>query len=241
MNLIFCMAGLYRRFLDAGYRTQKYLLPWGQDVVLQRVMAPLVSGCNGEIVLVANLRDTKARDAILAVMAGFGIPARNLCFVPDTQGQAQTAALGCDHLEKITPLSNRRVLMHNVDTVVEGRDLANIDAILTRDHGWIDTFSASSPAYSYVAMDDAGIVTAIAEKRVISPHATTGLYGFGSIDLFRGYLGRAQRAGAEFYISDVYRAMIEDGQRVRAGVPEPGMRTVILGTPDEYRSAVGIL
>jgi hypothetical protein len=238
MNLIFCMAGLYRRFLDAGYTTQKYLLPWGDDVILGRVLAPLVNGCRGKVVLVANQRDIRARDRIIATMARFDIPTRNLCFVPDTKGQAHTAVLGCKHLETIGGLEDHRVLLHNVDTVVEGRDLRVVDEILARDDGWIDTFPASSPAYSYVSVDGDGVVQAIAEKKVISAHATTGLYGFASIDLLHRYFQQTQQNGSELYVSDLYRTMLQDGRRLRAGFQTAAMRTIILGTPLEYVAAV---
>jgi hypothetical protein len=232
------MAGLYRRFLEAGYKTQKYLLPWGGDVVLDRVLAPLVKSIKGKVVLVANQRDMGAKGRIIAVMARFGIPECNLCFVPDTKGQAHTAVLGCQHLEGLGTLKDQRILLHNIDTVVEGRDLDSVFELLGQYDGWIDTFPASSPAYSYVSIGSDGFIDAMAEKRVISAHATTGLYGFSSIKTLQKYFEGSLQIGNELYVSDLYRTMLQDGKRLCAGFHSARMRTIILGTPSEYLAAV---
>lgn len=238
MNMIFCMAGIYRRFREAGYTTPKYLLPWKGSTVLHHVLAPLLGGPVSEAVLVANRRDEAWRADIERVMAEFAIPLDRLCLVGDTRGQAETAEIGCAHLDQVARPGDRRVLFHNVDTVVEGRDLAAIAATLAGHDGWIDTLTSDSPAYSYVSVDDSGLVREMAEKRVISPHATTGLYGFGSIDRYLEAMRRSVPERAELYISDVYRTMLAEGGRIAVGLPAPGARTIILGTPAEYEAAV---
>jgi hypothetical protein len=131
------------------------------------------------------------------------------------------------------------VVFHNIDTILLGRDYAAIAAQLRRCGGFIDTFDADSERYSYVDLDPTGRVTAIAEKQVISRHATSGLYGFSSA---RAYLAAYERAtahadGKERYISTVYAGMIARGERICAGGPDDRAKTVILGTPEEYEAA----
>jgi hypothetical protein len=223
--VVLCMAGRYRRFRDAGYALPKYLLPARGRRILEWVVDGL--GPDG-LLLVANNADLPHEPAIRdCVPAG-----TEILWLGDTSGQAETAAHGAQRL--VDDDVGGPVLFHNVDTIVRGRDLGEIGQILRRADGFVDTFPSDSPAFSYVALDGER-VTAIAEKVVISPHATSGLYGFASP---QRYLGAASTAVAsrEFYVSDVYRRMLEDGARIEVLPPAPGHETVVLGTPAEYEA-----
>jgi dTDP-glucose pyrophosphorylase len=233
------MAGIYRRFREAGYTTPKYLLPVDGAPLLTRLAAALAPQVD-EVVLVANTRDDAHRDAIVDAMARAGGPAAALHFVGDTSGQAETAAIGARLTRGGGP-----VLFHNVDTLLFGRDLRAYAAALAHADGLIDVFPNDSAAYSYVAVDGASApggfarVVDIAEKRVISPFATTGLYGFASAVAYLEHAARAtDRSGGEFYISDVYRHMLDHGATLLAPTDVAGHRTVVLGTPAEYEAWV---
>ncbi|MFW5753119.1 MAG: hypothetical protein ACOCYV_03640, partial [Planctomycetota bacterium] len=179
MDLVFCMAGLYRRFREAGYIEAKFLLPWhGRPLLASIVEAMLVGEAFDRVVLIANERDVPVRDRILEAVRPAGVGAEDLVFIGDTDGQASTAALAVEQLEQRSASPDRRVVFHNIDTLIIGRDWNAVGELLTRCDGWIDTFSADTPDYSYVAVDAAQRVTAIQEKEVISPHATTGCYAF---------------------------------------------------------------
>lgn len=238
MNLVYCMAGVYRRFREAGYTTPKFLLPWdGRPVIehiVERMYDPAVFA---DAVFVANQRDRAHQGKIHAVLARLGIPSDRLVFVGDTRGQAETALLGLEHLEKVGASPAAPVLFHNIDTVLIGRDFRAIARVLGSSDGYIDVFDAISPAYSYVRAGNDGVVTEIAEKVVISRHATTGLYGFGSGTLYREWASQAAYRG-EFYISDVYKAMLAADLTIRINTGDAGHRTVIIGTPAEYESVV---
>lgn len=99
--------------------------------------------------------------------------------------------------------------------------------------GWIATFKSTSPHHSYVRTDDAGVVTAIAEKVVISDQAVAGLYLFedGSqfADAAHTVLDEDRRVLGEFYVSTVLDEMIRRGLVLRT-FP---CRVDILGTPEE--------
>lgn len=221
--LVLCMAGLYRRFRDAGYTTPKFLLPVGEETLLARIARLLPAP---ELLLVANERDREHEAAIRAA-----VPTGGLLFVGDTSGQAETAAIGA---RELAPRWTGPVLFHNVDTLVIGRDLHRIGEILARADGFVDVFDSDSPAYSYVAVDGAR-VTAIAEKVVISRHATTGLYGFRSCATYlEACAATTTRSRGEFYVSDVYRTLLERGGVVEIDAAREGQDTVVLGTPEEY-------
>src|SRR5688572_15789668 len=126
--LVLCMAGLYRRFRDAGYTTPKFLLPVGDETLLARIARLLPAPT---LLLVANERDREHEPAIRA-----SVPAdAGLIFVGDTSGQAETAAIGARELR---PRWDGPVLFHNVDTIVIGRDLRRIGEILGRADGFVD-------------------------------------------------------------------------------------------------------
>jgi hypothetical protein len=239
MNLILCMAGLYRRFRDAGYTVPKFLLSWEDGTILSAVLWHLrADGAFSSVLLVGNQRDSVFRPHIEAILREQGLPSDALVLIEDTGGQAETALLGAEELERRLRPSDRRVVFHNIDTILLGRDYRSIARHLDACDGYIDTFEADSPAYSYVRIGEHGLVTDIAEKRVISPHATTGLYAFSSLDDYRAAYAACRWGNGERYISSLYRSMIEAGARIHAGGSASSADTIILGTPDEYESAL---
>ncbi len=226
------MAGLYRRFREAGYTTPKFLLPVGERSILQWIVAELAPE---RLLLIANERDRPHEAQILQAVAAAGVPNVVVQFIGDTSGQAETAAIGARFA--VEQGWNGPLIFHNIDTVVLERDLGAIAAVLAQADGFIDVFVQDSAAYSYVAVTN-GFVTRIAEKVVISPHATTGLYGFASPTVYlRAAAITTARSGGEFYISDVYQRMLDDGARI-AVRPDPKHRTLVLGTPAQYEAHI---
>lgn len=227
-TLALCMAGTWRRFREAGYTTPKYLLPLQGRPILSHIVDELAPS---RLLLVANKRDRDWESAIKEAA-----PTGALHFIDDTEGQAATALEAADlamaHGWGATPF-----VLHNVDTILYDRSLRKIGDELQWSTGFIDVFEASNPAYSYVSFDDRRNVTAIAEKKVISRWATTGLYGFSSPETYVHHASTTnKRSGGEFYVSDVYQKMLERGASIR--VDPTARRTVVLGTPEEYEAYV---
>lgn len=231
--VILCMAGLYRRFREAGYETPKFLLPYQGRTILEHVAAHLPTE---HLLLVANRRDEAHADAI-----GRAVPSARTLWVGDTAGQAETAAIGAR--EAVQLGWDEPLVFHNIDTIIEGRDLEVIGEILREASGYIDVFRSESAAYSYVQVDETNQVQAIAEKVPISPWATTGLYGFSSAADYLSWYEATRAAKrtslGEFYISDVYGVMLDAGRQLMAPPPETSYRTTILGTPAEYEAHTG--
>lgn len=233
------MAGVYRRFREAGYTRAKFLLPWRGRPLLAHIINELCAGFSPRrLLLLGNERDRGSEPELRAILAGCGHGAATLAWTVDTDGQATTALLALDRLEQ-PAAAPAPVFFHNIDTLLCGRDLAEAaTAMAAGADGWIDVFRADSPAYSYVAVDPAGRVTAIREKEVISPWATSGLYGFGSPALYRTAYHATQAAGSERYISAVYARLIADGGCVLAPTPAAAQQTLVFGTPAEYEALV---
>jgi CTP:molybdopterin cytidylyltransferase MocA len=232
MILILTMAGKYQRFADEGYRTPKYLLPWGDRVILWTILSELTKSKDFiDTFLIGNLRDEKHMPHVRAIMKNLGISPDNLILIPDTRGQAETAAIGLSAVEKLHATYHNSVVFHNVDTILYGRDLKQVASALKRADGFIDVFGSNNRAYSYVLVEEAQ-VREIAEKIVVSDLATSGFYGFASAATFRKHY----RVG-DIYISSVYKSLIAAGGMVLAGPKHQEADTVVLGTPSEYVNA----
>ena len=73
----------------------------------------------------------------------------------------------------------------------------------------------------------------MAEKIVVSDLATSGLYGFQTVDLYRRLYERLPC----LYISGMYKNLIEEKGLVVVGEKHLESDTVVLGTPSEYLAA----
>ncbi|NVJ47780.1 MAG: hypothetical protein HWE07_11660 [Cytophagia bacterium] len=234
MNLIITMAGKYLRFKNAGYTTPKYLLKLSNgDSILKEVLKRLIGNYKFEkTVLIANNADVEFREQIHKTLKTSNADEYEILFTRDTRGQAETALLAIEALEK-SSCKSQKILIHNIDTVLIDRDISRISQLLDEYDGYIDVFEATGKNYSYVKTDETNVIVDIKEKEVISNKATTGLYGFRNMKEFKDYYKRLQTS-REHYISFIYEMMIQDKKRIV--VNQKYAPTVILGTPEEYET-----
>lgn len=109
--------------------------------------------------------------------------------------------------------------------------------------GIIFTFHSVHPKWSFAATKpQSDEVTAVAEKRPISHHATVGVYYFRRVQDFRDGVARMmaanKRVNNEFYVAPVYNELLAQGKRIRI---LPVDEFWGLGTPEEveeFRIAV---
>ncbi len=238
-TLCLCLAGLGSRFTKEGYTTPKFLLPMkdGVTAILKEILLGFQGMEQGVALLVFNERYTDWKPQIDEALSGlpFDVVVR---FIGDTQGQAETAMRAIGFLEEALPqMVGKPLIFHNGDTVLYGRDAALVAEKLQSHDGVIDSFAMNSPAYSYVVVDDHDVVTEMREKVVISDRATTGMYGFKDVATYTAYYtlaaGQWQK---EFYISDVYRAMLDKGASILNMHYADAALTLNLGTPAEYEA-----
>lgn len=233
MILILTMAGRYQRFIDAGHKLPKYLLPWGDKTVLSTILFELQKRQRfSEVFLIANHRDEAYMPHVRAIMRSAEIPAEHLVLTHDTKGQAATALLGVKAVEEMSKIKSAPIVFHNIDTILLNRDLGEAAKALGSYDGYIDVFLSQNAAYSYVLVDDQRRVLEIAEKIVVSDLATSGLYGFRSAATYRQHY-----TDDDLFISGVYKRMLERGAAVVTGTTHRESDTVVLGTPAEYMNA----
>jgi len=235
------MAGLYSRFKQAGYTTPKYLLDINEKNILGEILQGLTQKYNFEtILLIANKNDYGYKSEILNTLKKFKKQNLKIEFIGNTLGQAETAWMGVTALRKCDPKS-KKVVFHNIDTILYDRDFRFIDEILDEYDGYIDIFNASTDKYSYVKCNGNGILDEIKEKIVISNMATSGLYCFSDFGEFEKIYKSASFQG-EQYISFIYEKFIENGKKIFIDKNLLGKfydkKTIILGTPEEYETYI---
>lgn len=150
-----------------------------------------------------------------------------------TSGQAESALIGMSALCNLNQKSSMQpVLIHNIDTILLGRNFDEIGRMLKHNAGYVDVFSSSNHNYSYVILSNTSHIIDMAEKMVISNLATSGLYGFESPLMFKNFY-----QSDDIYITSVYKRMVQQKKLVIVGEIYKEMDTIVLGTPYEYLNA----
>jgi dTDP-glucose pyrophosphorylase len=120
-----------------------------------------------------------------------------------TSGQAETVLLGTKDVDR-----NNGILIFNCDTFISDnfpRDFEKWDGVL-------GTFESSNPGMSYLETEDKKVIRTV-EKEVISNRASTGLYYFGSTEIFeKAYFGTNH--SKETFVAPMYNTMISEGLNV---------------------------
>lgn len=227
------MAGKYSRFVNAGYKIPKYLLPWSQHTILSEIFSQMVNNDSiDNVYLIANKQESNFEPVLIKIMLSYGIKKCNLIFISDTNSQSETALTGVTEIQKFASLDGP-ICFHNIDTILYSRDYNDIRNNLLTNDGYIDTFISNNHEYSYVSINGS-YIDDIQEKILISNTASSGLYGFSSVETFQKYYENS-------YISNVYKQMIAEGKKVVCGKIYNERNTIVLGTPQDYFTQLHLL
>jgi dTDP-glucose pyrophosphorylase len=99
--------------------------------------------------------------------------------------------------------------------------------------GVIDTFEGESHEYSYAKVEGDKVVK-IVDKMPISDMACSGLYGFGSKDLFFKEADELIKNNNQLSFTEFFNKYIEEGRVVYNNHNDNKNNTIVLGTPEEY-------
>lgn len=213
LNIVIPMAGLGSRFANAGYRDPKPLIPIHGVPMIRLVIENIRPAEPHRFVFICQ-RAHVAAAGLEEKLAAWAPGCRIVQLDGLTDGAARTVLAARAIIDGDAPL-----MIANSDQYVE----TDIDAYLDdmrrrRLDGLIMTMEADDPKWSFAALDAEGLVTEVAEKRVISRHATVGIYNFGrGADFVRGaerMIARDLRVNGEFYVAPVYNEMIAAGSRI---------------------------
>ncbi len=227
------MAGRGSRFAEAGYALPKPLIDvrgkpmyaWAMDSLPLALAQRVIFLCLAE-----HLRDRALEADIRTRYAALDPVIIALDKV--TEGQACTVLEARAWIDGDAPL-----VIYNADTYCRTQLVTQLPALGSEVAGMLSVFEAPGAQWSFARTDTgeaAGRVVETAEKRRISPWATTGLYHFTHGREFVNHadamIAANERERGEFYVAPVYNRLIAAGGDVRLAVAD---EVWVLGTPED--------
>ncbi|ART78815.1 glycosyltransferase family 2 protein [Oceanisphaera avium] len=213
LNIVIPMAGSGSRFLAAGFKEPKPLI----DVLGKKMIELVINNlkpntphkfifiCQNEHIEKYNLTETFTNICDNFEMIGIdGI----------TEGAAITVLKARALIDNESPL-----MIANSDQWLDMDINAYLADFASRDlTGGMVTMKASDPKWSYAKQDNAGYVTEVIEKVVVSDEATVGVYNFAQGHYFCKYadymIEHDIRSKGEFYVAPVFSFMANDKHKI---------------------------
>jgi len=237
VNIVIPMAGVGSRFAQAGYAFPKPLIDIKGKTMIEAVTANLKPACGHRFIFICQREHYEKFDLYNIFKNVTGNRFEVVLLNGQTEGAACTVLAAIEYIN-----TGDELIIANSDQFIE----TGIDGFLTaarkgNKDGLIMTFEASHPKWSYARTDTSGRVIETAEKKVISKHATVGVYYFrrGSdfISATQAMILKNIRHNNEFYICPVYNEMLLSGKRIFIKeIPAEKMHG--LGTPEDLNQFV---
>lgn len=227
MTILIPMAGAGSRFKDVGINTPKPLLPIDETVLITKVLENLPKG--DLYIFLTRPENEEERVAIRNAVIDYQ-PQKIIEITNLTEGAACTCLLAEKEIPHFEPL-----LIANCDQL-EQWDIFSFEDFLrnTTADGVVVTYTSTSPKNSFVKLENDKIIE-VAEKKVISNIASTGIYFWKrAVDfIFSANLmiSKDSRVNGEFYVAPTYQQMIDQGLTIlnyHVGKHIP------LGTPEDF-------
>jgi len=227
LNVLIPMAGAGSRFSSAGYSFPKPLIEVKGKPMIQVVVDNLNMDANYIYVVQKSHREKYNLDTLLNLIT----PGCKIVGIDGmTEGAACTALLVKEFIDNDKPL-----FFANSDQFAEW-DSNEFMYKMNETHadGGIVTFEATHPKWSFVKVNQQGVVSEVAEKKPISNKATVGFYywkkGSDFVKYAEQMIDKDIRVNNEFYVCPVYNQAIEDGKKIRVYEIE---KMWGLGTPED--------
>lgn len=231
ITVIITMAGLGKRFRDAGYGCPKYMIEAKGKTLFEWSMDSLLDYNSHALKYVFVVRkEDSAVDFIRKKCSNYGINNIDIVELETvTDGQATT----CIHAIPYCDL-NEAIMIYNIDTYVEPFEMKYSDI---SGEGHIPCFHGEGEHWSFVRLDEKGQVVEVREKVRISDNCTLGAYYFSSAKLYQQLYEEYYATGnsvekSEKYIAPMYNYMIEKGMQVTISIVD-SKKVHALGTPKE--------
>ena len=213
-NLVVPMAGRGSRFTEQGYTDSKPFIDIEGKPMIQRVIENLNFEFNSEFktIILCQKSDYERYDfSIFKEIIGHD----NIEIIQVdgiTEGAACTLLLAKEFINSDVPM-----LSFNTDQMID-YDVDGTFFKMQNFDGGIPCFWGDSTDWSYAKTDEAGVVTEVAEKKVISNDATAGYYYWSKGSDFVKYAEQMiesnDRVNNEFYVAPVYNYAIKDGKKI---------------------------
>ena len=224
------MAGAGSRFAQAGYTKPKPFIDVCGKMMIERVLDNLKMDDCRFIIIARSEHLSSEKDSIRQLEEKYNC---NVLLTNKlTEGAASTILLSTWYINNDDPL-----LLANSDQIVEADlNLFIKDSEARNLDGSILTFYADHPKWSYAKVDEKGYLLELYEKKVISRHATVGLYYFRHGRTFVNsaieMIANNDRVNNEFYTAPAYNYSVGAGLKI--GIHEIKETEMFgLGTPED--------
>lgn len=229
--IVIPMAGMSRRFTEAGYDRPKYMLELRGRPLFDWAVASFAQSFATEDFLFI-VRDVSGTpDFVARRVESLGLRnARTVVLDHPTAGQAETVELG---INEAAVCDGAALAIFNIDTIRPGLTPTSLPGM----EGWLEVFRGPGDNWSFIELDsvDPARVAHTTEKQRISDLCCTGLYQFERTELFREALAaeRAAPSSHELFVAPIYNHLIARGHSI--GWREtPTDQVVLAGIPADY-------
>lgn len=196
---------------DTAYCTSLYEID--RKTILQHIIEPLTKIENAEFIFILNKNNVEKYhlDSVIRLL----LPDAAIVVAQgQTKGSACSCLLGMDYFEPDEPL-----IIVGGDQLVTANLQEALNSFIANDYdGGVITFEDIHPRWSYVRLNDEGLVTEAAEKRPISNNATTGFYYFKRTSDFVesafSMIKKDAGVNGNFFVCPVYNEMILNQKRI---------------------------
>lgn len=229
LNVLIPMAGKGSRFVTQDYSFPKPLIMVQDKSMIQAVVDNLNIEANFIFIVQEEHYMQYHLDRFLPLIS----PGCKIVQTSGlTEGAACTTLLAKEYIN-----TDDALLIANSDQIIKWNS-SEIMYTFSNDNsdGSIITFKSIHPKWSYAKLGEDGYVSEVAEKLVISEHATAGIYfwkrGSDYIKYAEQMIAKDKRTNNEFYVCPVFNEAIEAGLKIRIKALDPDSMWS-LGTPED--------
>ncbi|HVY15777.1 MAG TPA: capsular biosynthesis protein [Rhodopila sp.] len=239
--IVIPMAGFNGRFTDAGYRQPKFMLQAFGKSVFAHAVGSFQAYFKTEPFMFVLRNEHGEAGFVRNEAYKLGIRTGSIVCIHPTRGPAETVQLGLDEMRV---RGYEPLIIFDIGAVRPGYRFPR--EIPRKADGYLEVFAGGGYHASFVRPDEdvPGRVVEAADRERISNLCCTGLYYFGSADLFRDAYHRrletfVPRIGrSELEIAPLYNTLIADGRDVRYHLIERDEVT-FCDAPDAYEAFAG--
>lgn len=226
MKIIIPMAGAGSRFAEQGYTVPKPFIDIYGEPMIKRVVDS-INLPEHEYIFIVRAEHIEKYDFNLIFK---DVNFKLLPVYKTTEGAAISVSMARKFFEY-----DEEVLIVNSDQLVQYNSSQVADVIDSGVDGCIWCFFGEGPKWSYVRLNDQGLVVEIAEKNQISNIATGGMYYWRSfynfLDCKDAMIEANARVNNEFYVAPVYNYMPQHQRTIIKMLDSIDQ----LGTPEDLR------
>ena len=234
LNILIPMAGAGSRFERAGYTFPKPLIDVNGEPMIKLVVDNLNIDGNYIFIVQKRHREKYNLDTLLNLVT----PTCQIVEVDGiTEGAACTTLLAAKFIDNDNPL-----IIANSDQFIEWDSNEFMYKMNeTECDAGIVTFKSTHPKWSFVKLNEFGLVTEVAEKKPISDVATVGIYfwkkGSDYVKYAEQMIEKNIRVNNEFYVCPVFNQAIEDSKKIKTFNVN---KMFGLGTPEDLNTFLSL-